>query len=222
MNEDECHFFLWTPSLSVSIPVAIYQDDLWFSARSLKELLSTTRQNISIHILDLVSSGMKVEERLIRVKQREGKRTLTRRLKHYPFDVAHAVALRARNYDVLGQLVDLANEHDLVKNVYKISPKKEHDFAALLLGSLDGISEVVRQYRVDPYYLDFYLPRERMIIEYDEHHHTKPLHQKRDKAREAYIREVLDADIIRVKEGSEIAALNQVLKKVLLTRRNFQ
>jgi|GEM_PF-2160312 very-short-patch-repair endonuclease len=222
MNEGGIRFFKWTPSSSVSIPVAIYNDDLWFSARSLKELLSTTRQNISIHILDLKSSRMNFEESLIVVEQQEGNRTLARKLKHYPFDVAHAVALRARNYEVLNQLVELANVQGLKKTAYRIPPVKERNFAELLLGSLNGISEVVTQYRVDRYYVDFYLPFEHLAIEYDERHHAKPFCKKRDKTREEYISRALGAKFIRVKEGSEIATLNQILQTILLSGRNDQ
>jgi hypothetical protein len=144
---DEPQILLREPSRTPTLSLVAAEGDLWFSAGSLTELLSVTKQNISIHVLDLQCSGMKINERLFPIKRREGKRILVKKLKHYPFDIAHAIALRTKNYEAVNELVDLASTNGLQRRAYKIAPVKERNFAALLLGSLDGITEIVTQHR---------------------------------------------------------------------------
>jgi hypothetical protein len=52
------------------------------------------------------------------------------------------------------------------------------------------------------------------VIEYDEQHHAKPRQQARDSHREAAISAELGAEFIRVKQGFEIAGLNQILRHI--------
>lgn len=217
-EQGDARIIHWSPFPKTVIPVAATANDLWFSARSFAVLLSVTTQNISIHLRDLSSVGMRLEEQLIQFKQQEGRRLVQRRMKHYSFDVAHAIALRAKRYEAVNRLVDLADAEDLGKRAYKVSPVKERHFAALLLGSLEGVCEVVKQYRVGNYYVDFYLPREGLAVEYDEHYHQRPLQRTRDKTREAVISKVLGAKFIRVRQGGEIAGLNQILQQILALR----
>lgn len=215
MDEIVVQAFDWKLSPSTSIPIARIENDLWFSAGSLTKLFTTTRQNISLHILDLKQAGMVIDEKPLWVSQKEGSRQVQRKIKHYSFDVAHAIAIRSRNYEFASQLVGLARSKGISKEEYKISPKKERDFAALLIGILSGISEIIPQYHVGRYYIDFYLPNEHIAIEYDEKHHEKSHSQGKDNAREKYISEILSAKFIRVKEGAEIPGINRILHTIL-------
>lgn len=208
----------WCPTGDVTLPVIFAADDLWFSHKTLSMLFAVTTQNISIHISDLMASGMHSEEREFLVAQKEGSRTIARRIKHFPFQIAHAIAMRSQRYKELNHLVDLAQQESLLKPSYKVAPIKERNFAALLVGALNRLEKVVSQYPVGSYTVDFFLPDSKIVVEYDEKHHKGPTHRERDQERQRYIEETLNARFVRVAQGSEVEGLNAVLRQIFTAK----
>lgn len=204
----------WRPTGDVTLPVIVVDNDLWFSHKSLSVLFGVTKQNISIHISDLIASGMQIDERKLLVAQREGARTITRRIKHFSFQIAHAIAMRSQRYEELNHLVDLAQVESLLKPSYKVAPIKERNFAALIIGALNGLEKVVPQYPVGPYIVDFFIPDSKIVVEYDEKHHEGPTHRKRDQKRQRFIEERLNARFVRISHDFEIEGLNAVLRQL--------
>ena len=81
----------------------------------------------------------------------------------------------------------------------------------MLNNSLEGIVDIYKQYKVDNYIVDFYIPQlVELVIEYDEKHNEKQI--KDDKIRQEYIEKKLGVQFIRVNEGKELQGLNQVIK----------
>ena len=99
------------------------------------------------------------------------------------------------------------------KEFLNIIPIKERRFEELLIKSLADIVEVIPQYRVDKYIADFYFPQLRLIVEYDEEHHSKQ--QEADQKRQRFLEEEFNLNVIRVKEGFELEGLNSILKCIL-------
>ena len=92
-----------------------------------------------------------------------------------------------------------------------IVPIKERRFREMLNNSLEGIVDIYKQYKVDNYIVDFYIPQlVELVIEYDEKHNEKQI--KDDKIRQEYIEKKLGVQFIRVNEGKELQGLNQVIK----------
>lgn len=209
----------WKPA-TATMAVTIADNDLWFSHKVLATLFGVTVQNISIHISDLVACGLSSGGRLLLVKQKEGVRMISRQVKHFPFEIAHAIAIRSRRYEELNHLVALAQREALHKPIYKISPIKERNFAALLLGALKDVEEVLRQHRVEPYVVDFFLPASGIVVEYDEFHHQRLANRKHDLQRQKMIEKHLGATFIRVPEGFEIEGLNAVLRRLFVNARD--
>lgn len=180
-------------------------------------MFGVTTANISIHIRDLIASGIPSCERELPVTQKEGARTVSRRIKHFSFQIAHAIALRAQRYEELDWLVDLAKEESVLRPTYKVTAIKERDFSSLLIGALEGLESVLPQYRVGSYIVDFYLPNSRIVVEYDEKHHKGPANRKRDITRQIFIEKKLNARFVRVSHELEIPGLNAVLRQVFLS-----
>ena len=202
----------WTPDASITLSAFEANGDLWFTSRTLGTLFGVTVQNIQIHVRDLQDSGQPVVEVSFPVKQSEGSRAVTRRIKHYPFEIAHAIAVRSRRFRELGWLLDLSKAHGIDRPAYRIAPIKERAFGDLLQGVLHGIVNVLPQHHSPPHFIDFYIPAWRLAIEYDERYHRSPKQAETDAERQASIERSLGATFVRVPVGKEIEALNQILK----------
>jgi very-short-patch-repair endonuclease len=186
--------------------------DLWFPQKTLAALFGVTKQNVQIHIRDLHEAGQPNSGVAYAIDQVEGARTVKRLIKHYPFEVAHAIAVRSQRFDQLGWLLDLVKERAIAKSTYRIAPIKERAFGELLVGALDGIATVLPQHHLPPHFIDFFIPEWRLAIEYDERHHGSARRMQADAERQAAIERSLGAKFVRVSVGREIEALNQILK----------
>jgi very-short-patch-repair endonuclease len=186
--------------------------DLWFSQKSLAALFGVTKQNVQIHIRDLQESGQPSVGVAYAIDQAEGARTVKRRIQHYPFEVAHAIAVRSQRFDQLGWLLDLAKEREIAKSTYRIAPIKERAFGELLFGALAGIVTVLPQHHLPPHFIDFFIPEWRLAIEYDERYHGSARRMQADAERQAAIERSLGARFVRVSVGREVEALNEILK----------
>lgn len=186
--------------------------DLWFSQKTLAALFGVTKQNVQIHIRDLQEAGQPTSGEAYAIDQAEGARTVKRLIRHYPFEVAHAIAVRSQRFDQLGWLLDLVKEREIAKSTYRIAPIKERAFGELLLGALDGIVTVLPQHHLPPHFIDFFIPEWRLAIEYDERHHGSARRLQADAERQAALERALGARFVRVSVGREVEALNAILK----------
>lgn len=202
----------WEPRKTLALSAVEADGELWLSTRTLASLFGVTTQNIQMHVRDLRDSGQTVTERLFSVSQLEGERSVTRRIKHYPLDLAHAVAIRSQRFDELNSLLAHAKRLGLSKSTYRIAPIKERAFGKLLQGALDGITTVLPQHHFPPYFIDFLLPEWRLAIEYDERHHKSAARKFADANRQSAIERSLGVEVVRVSVGREIEALNAILK----------
>ena len=83
------------------IQVLLDQETLWLSQRQLAELLETSADNISLHIKNIFKEGeLKAEATTeeFSVVQKEGKRQVRRKVKHYNLDAVISVAYRVNSY----------------------------------------------------------------------------------------------------------------------------
>lgn len=204
------------PSEAKTLSVIFADNDLWFSHKTLSNLFNVTKQNISLYVKDIAITGLPTTERDFAIEQIEGKRTIRRQIKHFPFQIAHVIALRSQRFDELSRLVDLATKKSVLRPIYRVVPVKEREFATLLIGALEGIETVISQFSVGPYFVDFYLMQSNIVIEYDENHHGRPKHREQDRLRQKFIEEKLKAEFIRIKHGMEIQGLNEVLRSLFL------
>jgi very-short-patch-repair endonuclease len=196
----------------MNLHVVEAKGDLWFSQKTLAALFGVTKQNVQIHIRDLQEAGQPTSGVAYAIDQAEGARTVKRLIRHYPFEVAHAIAVRSQRFDQLGWLLDLVKGREIEKSTYRIAPIKERAFGELLLGALDGIVTVLPQHHLPPHFIDFFIPEWRLAIEYDERHHGSARRQQADSERQAALERALGARFVRVSVGREIEALNEILK----------
>lgn len=203
---------VWKPLDSMNLHIVEAKGDLWFSQKTLAALFGVTKQNVQIHIRDLQEAGQPTSGAAYAIDQAEGARTVKRLIRHYPFEVAHAIAVRSQRFDQLGWLLDLVKEREIAKSTYRIAPIKERAFGELLLGALDGIVTVLPQHHLPPHFIDFFIPEWRLAIEYDERHHGSARRLQADAERQAALERALGARFVRVSVGREIEALNEILK----------
>lgn len=203
---------VWKPVDSMSLNVIEAKGDLWFSQKTLAALFGVSKQNVQIHIRDLQEAGQPTSGAAYAIDQAEGARTVKRLIRHYPFEVAHAIAVRSQRFDQLGWLLDLVKEREIAKSTYRIAPIKERAFGELLLGALDGIVTVLPQHHLPPHFIDFFIPEWRLAIEYDERHHGSARRLRADAERQAALERALGARFVRVSVGREIEALNAILR----------
>jgi len=78
---------------------------------------------------------------------------------------------------------------------------------------LKNICEIIPQYNVLNYRIDFYLPKYNLAIEYDEHAHLQRI--KEDKKRQSEIKEILNCEFIRIEEGAELHGINKIITFIL-------
>jgi len=199
-----------------TIRAVLAEGDLWLTQRSMAEIFETSPQNVTIHITNVgrymdVTNG----SRYFAVAQKEGRRTIARRLRHYSLEIVHAVAIRAQRYDEANVLMGTAGQYGVLRSSYRIVPMRERDFAEILTSTLKGITSVIPQYHVLGYFIDFYLPEHALAVEYDESHHAKPSQNKLDKRRQADIAKAIGVRFLRVREGRELQGINRIVRHII-------
>lgn len=108
----------------MNLHVVEAKGDLWFSQKTLAALFGVTKQNVQIHIRDLQEAGQPASGAAYAIDQAEGARTVKRLIRHYPFEVAHAIAVRSQRFDQLGWLLDLVKEREIETSTYRIAPSR--------------------------------------------------------------------------------------------------
>lgn len=197
------------------------EGDLWFSQKTLSHLLGVSTANINFHVADLRVTRKSDLERPFVVTQIEGERRINRVIKHYSFDAAYSIDVRGRRFERLKTLQNMADQFGVTDRNPRIEEFKERAFGKLLEGALDGIAKVMMQHYVAPYFMDFYLPDYSLAVEYDEKHHASWVQAEKDLKRQRQLSTQLGVQFIRVRAGSEVEGLNQVLKFIFAHHRNF-
>ena len=76
--------------------------------------------------------------------------------------------------------------------------------------------EVMTQFNVDGYRVDFYIPSLNIVVEYDEEQHFTQTNKQKDAQRQAYIENKIGAKFVRCDyRDSDIKNLMKVLKEVM-------
>ena len=94
------------------------------------------------------------------------------------------------------------------------STRFELSFGKMLIKALKELNmEVIKQYYVDCYKIDFYIPSKNIAVEYDEKQHKHQI--KQDEEREEYIKSKLNCKFIRCDYTDEdIVNVMKVVKEV--------
>ena len=88
----------------------------------------------------------------------------------------------------------------LCKNGGGVGFNENHYFTPFICNVYDG--EVIPQYAIShptgSYFVDFFLPKDNIVIEYDEKHHRSNKNKRLDKERQEYIEDKLGCEFIRI------------------------
>lgn len=99
-SSPKSEIILYQPNEIVSLEVRLDAETVWLSQQQMKELFNSSKQNISLHINNIYKEGeldvqSTVKEYLI--VQREGSRSIQRKVKYYNLDVIISVGYRVKS-----------------------------------------------------------------------------------------------------------------------------
>ena len=189
-----------------TISSVFHNNNIWFTQNIIAQALRKSRSGITGHITE-IKKEVGVSVLMWPILAANGK---VYKCKHYDFKTFCAIAVKARNPDIVKELLDLTDMIDPIN--FKLTAK-EYRFRELIEKTLQGICRVEHQHKIDNYFVDFYFPAIGLVVEYDEVAHKN---YKNDAGREDDIMQHSTvAHIIRVKESCEIEGLNEVLKYIV-------
>lgn len=121
---------------------------------------------------------------------------------------------RGRNASVKSEIINEFGEPCVVLSDSR--ERSEDLFHDMLAKATNGVN-IIRQYRIAGYRVDFYMPDFCLFIEYDEEHHLSRTNKRMDDARWAAIREHVryhfddGIALIRVDKGDELAGIGAII-----------
>jgi hypothetical protein len=86
---------------ATKIDVRLEGETIWLTQNQLAELFQTTKQNISLHIINIYESGELEEDSTVKdflTVQKEGKRNVKRNVAHYNLDLVISVGYRVNSH----------------------------------------------------------------------------------------------------------------------------
>ena len=100
ITPSEGEIVLYQPDENITLEVKLEQDTVWLSQAQMVELFQTTKQNVSLHINNIFKEGeltpvSTVKEYL--TVQKEGRRTVRRKVAYYNLDVIISVGYRVKS-----------------------------------------------------------------------------------------------------------------------------
>lgn len=197
----------------IKASVVMEQWDLWFCQKAISIIFDIAITTANDHIKNVINYlGNEYYTKYFEVIKKEGSRKIKRKIIHYNLDVLFNVAMKGQYFDEINKIIDFARTNSINRNLYKVVPVKERNFGELLMETFKDVIEIIPQYKVGNYFIDFYFPKVNLAVEFDEKHHKKQI--KNDKIRQTYIGKQLKAQFIRVNDGEELQGLNQVVKYV--------
>ncbi len=182
-------------------------DGQWVTQAFAARILGVSVSTLNEHITSLRVSGT-VNESELTLKSAEGRRLVSRKKKCIGITTLHAIAMKARRYDIANSIRSSFPNDQLVATVVQ---RPEMDFFSLLQ-ILSGIVDVLPQEKFGRYVVDFYLPQVRLAVEYDERRHRYRI--DKDLTRQSEIETKFQIAFERVQEGEEIAGLTRVTTRV--------
>jgi len=78
----------------IEVPIAIKEDTIWLTQKQIAELFEVTKQNISLHTIEIFKSKELNKNSTVKkylTVQKEGNREVSRELEHYNLDVIISV-----------------------------------------------------------------------------------------------------------------------------------
>jgi phage anti-repressor protein/very-short-patch-repair endonuclease len=136
---------------------------------------------------------------------------------HATLDTAIAIIGKERKNPKTPELLSYLTDKAGYLTVVREQERKEILFSKRLRTILKGLytGEILTQYSISGYRIDFYLPKHNLAVEYDETHHKYQAGD--DNCRIAQIqKESPDVIFIRVKEGLEDEGINKILLSLLV------
>ena len=91
---------LYQPEGEVKLEVRVENETVWLSQAQMAELFSATKQNISLHIANIYKEGELEHDPTVKdylTVQKEGKRTISRKVAYYNLDVIISVGYRIKS-----------------------------------------------------------------------------------------------------------------------------
>jgi len=85
----------------IELKVSVNQDTIWLTQKQIAELFEVTKQNISLHTIEIFKSKELDKNSTVKkylTVQKEGNREVTRKLEHYNLDVIISVGYRINSY----------------------------------------------------------------------------------------------------------------------------
>lgn len=196
----------------VRLDVLIDKDDsIWVTQIQMAELFGATKQNISLHIKNLLLDDSFQSHHIKRIK-RTSSNNKKYTTNHYSFEIMSNIALRAGIIDRYEEFCKWCGNFLTLPNQIYVQKRREYYFKDLLYISLKGVCQIYYQYPIKNYILDFFIPEYKIIVEYDEIHHKKRKISLNDSSRENEILKLVpDAIIIRVISDYEVQGLNKII-----------
>lgn len=93
-------FIIYQPDDKSTVSVKLEGNTVWLTQRQLSDILETSTDNIGLHLKNIYASGELVETATTEdfsVVQQEGKRSVSRKIKHYNLDAIISVAYRVNS-----------------------------------------------------------------------------------------------------------------------------
>lgn len=84
----------------IEIPISIKEDTIWLTQKQIAELFGVTKQNISLHTIEIFKSQELEKSSTVKkylTVQKEGNREVSRELEHYNLDVIISVGYRVNS-----------------------------------------------------------------------------------------------------------------------------
>lgn len=91
---------LYQPDTSISLKVRVEDETVWLTQAQMTELFQSTKQNISLHINNIFKEGELSENSTVKYSltiQKEGNRTVKRKIAFYNLDVIISVGYRVKS-----------------------------------------------------------------------------------------------------------------------------
>lgn len=132
-------------------------------------------------------------------------------------EMAKFILLQVRHNNKSSELL---KQLDKTIVVHHTSSRFEESFGDMLIKICNTFNiEILKQFIVNKYRIDFYIPKYKIAIEYDEMHHDSMNAILKDKFREEYLRQKLKCKFVRLSYlKSDIDNTLIVLKTILRTK----
>jgi hypothetical protein len=98
--ENKNEIILYQPDSTVQLEVLVEDDTVWLSQAQMTDLFETTKQNISLHIRNIIKEGELSQISTVKdflTVQREGNREVQRKVSYYNLDMIISVGYRVKS-----------------------------------------------------------------------------------------------------------------------------